>query len=144
MLLSLREMVVWLGLGPFEAFIHSTGAVFFILLLTLQVENALNTSWHVIFIPLYVAMIIDCYYSVIQFTRIVLYAIDNRENIRFAIFYFFLLIIRLGTMLYAEIEIANFLNGSTTITSIVPPFALFFFYLLFRLIPIFRLVKNQD
>lgn len=145
MLLSLREMVVWLGIGPFEAFIHSLGGLVFVLLLTLKVEGALDSSWYLVFSPLYVALAMDAYFHVIQCTRFLGFIVNNKTNIKFFIFHVILLVLRIGLILYLEIILANFLeDGSSNVISLVPPLLLSFFYLVFRLLPIVKQVRSID
>ena len=144
-MLSLREMVVWLGIGPFEAFIHSVGLSVFLLLLTMKVENVLQSSWHVIFIPLYVSLSMDMYYNAVQSTRIIGFIVKNKSNIKFFIFHFFLLIIRIGLLIYTELILASILDGTVSdITALIPALVWAFLYLAFRLIPIVTLVRNDD
>ena len=143
-LLSYRESVVWLGIGPFEAFLHSSGALVFLLLLTLRVESVLLLSWPVIFIPLYVSLALDSYYSLCQSTRIISYAVQNKRNIVFTVIHLFLLLWRIGLLLYIEVVIPSVLGGSMSSTSLIPPFLFAIAYLTLRLFPILRLVKSSD
>lgn len=143
MLLSMREMVVWLGVGPFEAFLHSMGLLFFVLLLTLRVEQVVTGTWHVVFIPLYTALTLDAYYNAIQFTRIINFVVRMKENIFFSIFHFVMLLIRIALLVYAEIETANVLDGSSEPEYLIVPCVLIFCFLVFRLIPVIRSVKSD-
>lgn len=140
----MKEMYVWLGLGPFEAFLHSVGGLVFVLMLTLQIEHVITISWHLIFVPLYISLALDSYFNILQLTRIIAYVIDTKNNLIFAVFHSVLLAIRIGIFLYAEIETANVLNSKSNVESLLPPITLFILYLSFRLIPIMRVIKSSD
>lgn len=144
MLLSMREMVVWLGVGPFEAFLHSVGLLFFVLLLTLRVEQVLMGTWHIVFIPLYTALALDAYYNAIQYTRIINFVVREKQNIFFSIFHFVMLLIRITLLVYAEIETANVLDGSSEEEYLILPYLLIFCFLVFRLVPVTRSVKSEQ
>ena len=68
MLLSMHEMIVWLV----EAFLQM-GLTVFSLLVTLRVHGVIDpsTSWQLVFIPLYAAMVLDAYFNAILYTRMV-------------------------------------------------------------------------
>lgn len=143
-LLSLKESVVWLGIGPFEAFLHSSGCLVFLLLLMLRVESVLTVSWHVIFVPLYTALSFDAYFSLCQTTRVLSYVVKNKKNIIFTIFHIFLLLWRIALLLYIEIVIAGVLDGTLDSSAIITPFLLTITYLTLRLFPIIRVIKMSD
>ncbi|XP_011405119.1 PREDICTED: transmembrane protein 203-like [Amphimedon queenslandica] len=143
-LLSYKESVVWLGIGPFEAFLHSSGGLVFLLLLTLRVESVILLSWSAIFIPLYVSLALDSYYSLCQATRIISYVVQNKRNILFTVIHLFLLLWRIGLLLYIEVIIPRVLEDSIPSTSLIPPFLFAISYLTLRLFPVLRLVKSSD
>ena len=140
MLLSMHEMVVWLGLGPFEAFLHSFGLLVFSLLLTLRIHGVIDTSstWHFIFTPLYLAIVLDAYYNAILYTRMVSHAYQTHSARVFTGLYLAMVLSRLAIFLYAEIEVARLLDGSTTGQSLIPPLVIIVTYLTLRLVLLSR------
>ena len=144
MLLSLREMIVWLGLGPFEAFLHSLGLFVFSLLLTLRVEEVISvdTSWHVVFSPLYVAIALDTYFNMLMYTRMAANAYDYSRDAIFVVCYLALVLLRIGLTLYSEIEIARVLDGNAGLDALVPPIVLDVGYLSLRVSPLFRTLPS--
>ena len=144
MLLSLREMIVWLGLGPFEAFLHSLGLLIFSLLLTLRVEGVISagTSWHVVFSPLYVAIAVDTYFNMLMYTRMVANAYDyNRDGI-FVMVYLSLVLMRIALTLYTEVAVARVLDGSTQVDALVAPVVMDVTYLSLRITPLLRTLSS--
>ena len=136
-------MALWIGIGPFEAFLHSLGLLIFTLLLTLRVESVIESSWHVIFIPLYLALSLDTYYNIILFTRMIAYSFDTHYNRVFDGIYLVLLVIRIAVLTYLEIQIANVLDGSADISTLIAPLILVFVYLSGRLLPVTRSVTRD-
>ena len=82
MLLSLRELITWTGLGPFEASLHCFALCLVSILSTLRLTETLNTSWHVIFIPLYLALALTIHFNIVLFIRMVWYVKEEswRKN----------------------------------------------------------------
>lgn len=145
-MLLLREIVVISGVGSFELAAHSLGLFVFSILLTLRVELILNSSWHIIFIPLYTALIIDGYYTVIQLTRLVLHALKDEKEKSFLFFSFILSLfggVRLGALIYLEIETANMLEYQTSFTSLIAPIALIFSYTALRTLFVFKTIDRN-
>lgn len=145
MLLSMHEMVVWLGLGPFEAFLHSLGFVVFSFLVTLRAHEVIDSSatWHLIFIPLYTAVVIDAYFNAILYTRMVSYAYRMRQARVFSGLYVVMVLARLSILLYGEVEIARLLDQATTADSLLPPLVMATCYLSLRLILLSRTVLRS-
>ena len=73
MLLSLRELMTWTGLGPFEASLHCFALCLVSILSTLRQTSTLHASWHVIFIPMYLALALTIHFNVVLFIRMVWY-----------------------------------------------------------------------
>ncbi len=145
-MLLLREMVVWLGIGPFEGAVHSLGLLVFSILLTLKVEMVINSTWHLLFLPLYMALFIDAYYNAILVTRMALYSVKKASNRVFSVGYSAMTILRLAVLLYFEIQTATYLNSpSTTAGSIIiPPLTLLLMYLSLRFLLLYRTIPNND
>ena len=144
MLLSLREMIVWLGLGPFEAFLHSLGLLVFSFLLTLRVEGVISvdTSWHVVFSPLYVAIAVDTYFNMLMYTRMAANAYDYSRDIIFVVLYLALILLRIALTLYTEVEIARVLDGTAEVDALVAPVVMDVTYLSLRITPLFRTLSS--
>ena len=140
MLLSMHEMVVWLGLGPFEAFLHSFGLLIFSLLLTLRVHGVIDPSstWHLVFTPLYVAIVLDTYFNAVLYTRMVSHAYQTRSARVFTGFYLIMVLSRLAIFMYAEVEVARLLDGSATGQSLIPPLVVLVTYFSLRMVLLSR------
>ena len=137
MLLSLQELIVWTGLGPFEAALHSFALLIFTFLTTLQLEGVVDTSWHVIFSPLYVALGIHSYYTTVLSVRMLIWGVSHTS--KRALFYIIVSsILGIGLLIYLEFSIADFLNGGTNKSSLVTSVVLLIFYLLARIVLVFR------
>ena len=145
MLLSMHEMIVWLGLGPFEAFLHSLGLTVFSLLVTLRVHGVIDpsTSWQLVFIPLYAAMVLDAYFNAILYTRMVSYAYQMKTARVFSGVYVCMVLARLGIFMYLEVEVARVLDKLTTTESLIPPLLLAMLYLSLRLVLLSRTVLRS-
>lgn len=145
-MLLLKELTVILGVGPFEIAAHSLGLFVFTILLTLRVESVLTSSWHVLFIPLYTALIIDAYYTVIQLTRLILHSFkDERERV-FVFFSFTLSILsaaRLAILAYMEIQIGNVLDNRTSVDALILPVTFVFVYVSLRTMFVFKTIENH-
>ena len=140
MLLSLRELTMWTGAGPFEASLHSFGLLLSTILAVLQVEGAIATSWHVVMVPLYVALGTVVYFDVVLYSRM---AIGMWKRSRVA----WLLIVGVGVAgagltLFAEIALADYLNGGASSTLVVAVVMLLG-YLLVRGAFVFRALLNE-
>lgn len=144
MLLSLREMIVWLGLGPFEAFLHSLGLLVFSVLLTLRVEGVLSasTSWQLVFSPLYVAIAVDTYFNMVMYTRLAANAYDYGRDRIFVVVYLVLVLLRIALTLYTEVEIAQVLDGKEEVDGLVTPVVLDVVYLSLRISPLVRTLPS--
>lgn len=140
----IREVVVWLGLGPFEATVHSLGLLVFSILLTLKVESVIGPSWHVMFSPLYAALFIDAYYNCILGTRMVIFSIKEDSNRFFCAIYSVLTFIRLVLLLYVEIQTANVLNTPANLSQyLISPLILLLVYLSLRFLLLFRTLPHN-
>ena len=73
MILSIRELVTWTGLGPFEASLHCFALCLVSILSTLRLTDNLHTSWHAVFVPLYAALALTVHFNVVLFIRMVWY-----------------------------------------------------------------------
>lgn len=73
MILSIRELITWTGLGPFEASLHCFALCLVSILSTLRLTDNLHTSWHVVFVPLYVALALTVHFNVVLFIRMIWY-----------------------------------------------------------------------
>ena len=145
-MLLLREVVVLFGIGPFEATAHSLGLLVFSILLTLKVESAINSSWQVLFVPLYISLFLDAYYNSILVTRMILYSIKEESNRFLSALHSILTVVRLAILVYVEIQIPSVLDRGValdsivTATSLVPPICLLFAYLTVRFFFLYRTV----
>ena len=77
MLLSQRELITWTGLGLFEASLHCFALCLLSILSTLRLTNAIDVSWHTVFIPLYTAVGLTVHYNVVLFIRLVWYVMKK-------------------------------------------------------------------
>lgn len=145
MILSMRELVVWTGLGPFEVSVHSFALCVFALLTTLRVEGILSTSWHVIFIPMYVALAIVLYYDVVLYIRMSTYT-WNLHPKKFLMYVIGMNALGLGLLLFAEVAVANFLDGNPPSSGALMVLALTLLlgYLFVRMFLVFRTVKTTS
>ncbi len=142
MLLSLRELVVWTGLGPFEASVHAFSLAILSLLLTLRVEDVFNPSWHVIFIPLYAALGITTYYDIILYIR--MFSFGWKESKRFLLYILLMNLLGVGVLLATEVVVAEYLDGRAAPATLVVFIALIFGYLLARMPLAFRALKHSN
>lgn len=69
MLLSVPELITWTGLGPFEVSLHCFALSVVSILSTLRLTDILSASWHVVFVPLYVAVALTVHFNVVLFIR---------------------------------------------------------------------------
>ncbi len=137
------------GIGPFEATAHSLGLLVFSILLTLKVESVIQSSWQVLFIPLYISLFLDAYYNCILVTRMILYSIKEESNRLFSILSSVLTIVRLALLAYINIQIPSVLdtglqNGGSTVTirPLIPPICFLVAYLTFRFFFLYRTLPN--
>ncbi|XP_062515281.1 transmembrane protein 203-like [Corticium candelabrum] len=72
MLFSLKETSRWLGLSPFEIWIHLVCTCVFSVLVPLKVDGVLSTStsWWQVFSPLFISDAVTGYFTVIVFIRL--------------------------------------------------------------------------
>lgn len=145
MILSMRELVVWTGLGPFEVSVHSFALCVFALLTTLRVEGILSASWHVIFIPMYVALAIVLYYDVVLYIRMSTYT-WNLHPKKFLMYVIGMNALGLGLLLFVEVAVANFLDGNPPSSGALMVLALTLLlgYLFVRMFLVFRTVKTTS
>lgn len=70
MLFTLKEILRWLGISVFEIFTTLVCFLIFTILLTLKVESVLSeTSWWLIYSPLFIADALNAYFCNIVFIR---------------------------------------------------------------------------
>jgi ribonuclease P/MRP protein subunit RPP20 len=72
MIFSLNELVHWLGLTIFEILINLVSLTIFTILLALKLDNQYfmgNSSWWIVFSPLFVADGLNTYFCAIIFIR---------------------------------------------------------------------------
>lgn len=137
MLLSLQELIVWTGLGPFEVALHSFALLIFTFLTTLQLEGVVDTSWHAIFSPLYVALGIHSYYTTVLSVRMLTWGL--RHTSKKALLYIIVSsALGIGLLIYVEFSIAGFLNGDTNKSSLITSVVLLICYLLARIVLVVR------
>lgn len=136
MLLSLRELVVLTGLGPFEASIHAFSLAVLTLLTTLKVEEVFNPSWHVIFIPLYIALGVTVYYDTILYIR--MFSFGWKESKRFLLYMLLMNALGIVLVLLAEYYVAEYLDGRAESSALIVTLSLLFMYLFVRLPLAFR------
>ncbi|XP_026286267.1 transmembrane protein 203 [Frankliniella occidentalis] len=82
MFFSWEEIVVWIGVTLFEAWIHTVCLTVFLLFLTLKLDGILDRSWWVIFSPLFVGNALSAYFCVIGFIRMYLEGLRKHAFIR--------------------------------------------------------------
>lgn len=143
MLLSMRELVVWTGLGPFEVSVHSLALCVFTLLTTLRVEGIISSSWHIVFIPLYTGLVINLYYDIVLYMRMSVYSWKLHPK-KFLVYIIAMNALGLGLLLFAEVSIADFLDGSSSSSRalVVMSLTLLLAYLLARMLLVFRTLKR--
>lgn len=137
MLLSLQELIVWTGLGPFEAALHSFALLIFTFLTTLQLEGVVDTSWHAIFSPLYVALGIHSYYATVLSVRMLTWGLRHTSK-RALLYIIVSSALGIGLLIYVEFSIAGFLNGDINKSSLITSVVLLICYLLARIVLVFR------
>ena len=137
MLLSLQELIVWTGLGPFEVALHSFGLLIFTILTTLQLEGVVSTSWHAIFSPLYVALGLHVYHLTVVSMRMVIWGFKNTSK-KALIVIISLSFVGVGLLVYLEHTVASYLDGSTNQLNLLTSFVALIFYLLVRIIFVYR------
>ena len=144
MLLSVQELMLWTGLGPFEVALHSFGFIVFTCLVTLQLEGVISTSWHSVFSPLYVAVGLQLYYLSVMSVRMAVWGFQpplptKRTLLAFIIASGFA---GVAVLFYAEYATAAYLNGTGAKDNLITSFVCLFVYLFIRLIFIFRSLKS--
>lgn len=137
MLLSLQELIVWTGLGPFEAALHSFALLIFTFLTTLQLEGVVDTSWHAIFSPLYVALGIHSYYTTVLSVRMLTWGLRHTSK-RALLYIIVSSALGIGLLIYVEFSIAGFLNGDINKSSLITSVVLLICYLLARIVLVCR------
>lgn len=140
MLLSVEELIVWTGLGPFEIAIHSLGLAVFTCLVALQLEGIILTSWHVIFSPLYVTLGLHLYYLTILSTRMIIWTFQPpRLPKKVATTVIVTSLIGLiATIFYVEYATASYLNGTENQEVLASSYGTLVAYLFTRLIFLYR------
>ena len=139
MLLSLQELIVWTGVGPLEVALHSFGLLVFTCLLTLQLERVIDTSWHAVFSPLYVALGLHVYYLVIVSARMVTWCAQRaRKSAAAVAIITSLSFIGAGLLFYIEYTIAGYLEGVLERQHLIASLTIFISYLFLRLLIVYR------
>ena len=72
MLFSLKELSRWLGISPFEMWMHLLCTTVFSILVPLKVEGLLSESatWWQVFSPLFISDALSGYFTIIVFVRL--------------------------------------------------------------------------
>ena len=139
MLLSLQELIVWTGLGPFEVALHSIGLLIFTCLLTLQLETVIDTSWHAVFSPLYVALGLHVYYLVVVSARMATWCVQRaRKSTAAVVIITSASFFGAGLLFYVEYAIASYLDGTIEQQHLQASLTTFIAYLFIRLIVVYR------
>ena len=116
MLLSVRELITWTGLGPFEASLHCFALCLVSILSTLRLTDNLHASWHAIFVPLYVALSLTIHFNVVLFIRMVWYVKKEswrRKEKRLTAAIIFFNAFGLLSLFLLEYSIAEYLERSS-------------------------------
>ncbi|GAB1606869.1 hypothetical protein Ahia01_000969600 [Argonauta hians] len=71
MLFTLRELVQWIGLTAFEIWMHLCAVLVFSIMAALKYESVMDTSWWMVFAPMFAIDAVDAYFIVIVFIRTV-------------------------------------------------------------------------
>ena len=147
MLLSLQELIVWTGLGPFEVALHSLGLLLFTLLSTLRAEEIISASWHAVFSPLYVALALHLYHLSIVFVRMAVWGFQTTRSAKktLAAALIFLLstnLIGVTVLLFVEYATAAFLNDGGSPDVLISSLALLLVYLVARLCFVYRTLQS--
>eukprot|EP00118_Oscarella_pearsei_P027419 m.311055 g.311055 ORF g.311055 m.311055 type:complete len:142 (+) comp58859_c0_seq1:911-1336(+) len=82
MLFTYKELSQWLGMAPFEIWVHLIGLLIFSILLPLKIESVLRGSWWYVFLPVFVALGLNAYFSLIVFVRAWTHDRKNRAIVR--------------------------------------------------------------
>lgn len=146
MLLSLRELIVWTGLSTFEVSLHCFALCIFTILTTLRVEGLLDASWHVIFIPLYVALATMIYYDIILYLRMATFMWKNPEHHgrRYICYMIAASTVVAGMLVFAEYSVADFLdNSNRPSSSLILSLTLLLGYFFFRMLLTFRALRRE-
>ena len=143
MLLSQSELRVWTGLGPLELALHSFGLVVFTCLASLQAEGVISTSWHAIFSPLYVALVLHVYYLAVLSARLVMWGFQPPRSDK-AVLTIMIASSFAGVavLFYVEYATAGFLNGTERQANLVTSFVCLLVYLFVRLFFVHRTLKS--
>ena len=128
---------MWTGLGPFEAALHSFALLIFTFLTTLQLEGVVDTSWHAIFSPLYVALGIHSYYTTVLSVRMLTWGLRHTSK-RALLYIIVSSALGIGLLIYVEFSIAGFLNGDINKSSLITSVVLLICYLLARIVLVCR------
>ena len=142
MILSLRELIVWTGLGRFEASLHSFALAVFMILTMLRVEGVFSSSWHVVFIPLYVALGLTVYYDLILYIRMVAFVWKSDIKKSFLLLMLLTTLAGIGLLLFAEYSIADFLDRREDSSTMVLALTFLLAYLFGRMVFVYRTVKR--
>ena len=142
MLLSLEELIVWTGLGPFEVALHSLGLLVFVCLATLQLEGVFSASWHAVFSPLYVALGLHLYYLTIVSVRMAVWGFQPPRPAKKALICLAgISFVGVGVLLYAEYSFAAYLNGAETPDNLISSLSIVLVYLITRLCFVYRTLR---
>lgn len=146
MLLSIRELITWTGVGPFEVAVHCLSLSLFSILAVLRIEDVITSTWHSVFIPLYVATAINFYYDVILFIRMTDLALNShsRKMKRFVVFLVLANLLGLSLLIFMEQSIAEYLDiGGGYHAVLVTAVTLFLGYFFVRLFFVYRSLKED-
>ncbi len=69
MLLTLKEVIKWIGMTAFEIWLHLVTLFVFSILAVLKHHNVLDSTWWAIFIPLFACDGLNMYFCTIVFIR---------------------------------------------------------------------------
>ena len=69
MFFTLKELIKWLGMTVFEIWVNVVTFGIFTLLAVLHYDNVLQTSWWMVFIPLFACDGFNAYFCAIVFIR---------------------------------------------------------------------------
>ncbi|XP_065829171.1 transmembrane protein 203-like [Oscarella lobularis] len=82
MLFSYKELSLWFGMAPFEIWIDLMGLIVFSILLPMKIEDVITGSWWYVFLPLFAAIGLNAYFSLIVFVRVWTHNGKNRALVR--------------------------------------------------------------
>lgn len=105
---SVIELIRWTGMSTFEMVIHLFGLIIFTILLTLKAENVIEWNWWLIFAPLFFAVGLNLYFTVIVFLRTYLESGEMKQAIARSLS----LVILLSLLVIFELLLCAKMDGS--------------------------------